>query len=179
MADLNNQIGGDGGGSSADIPGTRYISADAIVSGARDGSFDAPYATYQEAIDHYGVPTTQTEYEQRKYLIFLDTASYTEDVVFPMGIWRVDFNQSSQTGTTDWEIDNGENVLSTTNFKLCFLAKAANPFISATSKSGLLTDSQYKTFVFFVMAASTTSSFVISTNAVLILKRGVKFLRKA
>ena len=40
------------------------------------------------------------------------------------------------------EIDNGENVLSTTNFKLCFLAIADNPFISATSKSGLLTDSQ-------------------------------------
>jgi hypothetical protein len=41
------------------------------------------------------------------------------------------------------------------------------PAISATSNNGLLTVS-HKTFVSGVMAASTASSFVISTNVVLI-----------
>jgi hypothetical protein len=48
---------------------------------------------------------------------------------------------------------------------------------SATSNNGLLTVSQYKTFVSGVMAASTASSLVISTNVVLI-SLGVKFLEK-
>ena len=77
------------------------------------------------------------------------------------------------------EIDKGENVLSTTKVKLCFLAKVAKPLISATSNKGLLTDSQYKTFVFLVIAASTTSNFVISTNDVWMFILGVKFFKKA
>ena len=64
------------------------------------------------------------------------------------------------------EIDNGENVLSTTKVNLYFFANAANPPISATSNQGLLTDSQYKTLVFSVIEASTISKFVISTNEV-------------
>ena len=40
------------------------------------------------------------------------------------------------------EIDKGENVLSTINFKLYFFAKTDNAIISATSNNGLLTDSQ-------------------------------------
>ena len=36
----------------------------------------------------------------------------------------------------------GENVLSTNNFKLCFLAITDKPIISATSSNGLLTASQ-------------------------------------
>ena len=75
--------------------------------------------------------------------------------------------------------DNGEKVLSTTNFKLCFLAILANPLISATSSNGLLTVSQYNTLVVSVIAASTRSNFVISTKLVLIPKRGVKFFKKA
>jgi hypothetical protein len=47
-------------------------------------------------------------------------------------------------------------VLSTTNFKLCF-GDFDKPAISATSNNGLLTVSQYKTFV-SGMAASTASS---------------------
>jgi hypothetical protein len=58
-------------------------------------------------------------------------------------------------------------------FKLCFLAIFDKPAISATS-NGLLTVSQYKTFVSGVMAASTASS-LISTNVVLISNLGVKF----
>ena len=40
------------------------------------------------------------------------------------------------------DIDSGEKVLSTTSFKLYFLASLAKPGISATSSNGLLTDSQ-------------------------------------
>ena len=76
-------------------------------------------------------------------------------------------------------MDKGENVLSTTSFRLCFLAIVDKPFMSATSNSGLLTDSQYKTFVRLVIAASTISKLVISTKAVSILKRGAKFFKNA
>ena len=64
------------------------------------------------------------------------------------------------------EIDNGEKVLSTTSVNLYFFAKIANPSISATSNNGLLTDSQYKTLVFFVIAAATNANFVMSTKLV-------------
>ena len=75
------------------------------------------------------------------------------------------------------ETDNGENVLSTTNFKLYFLASLAKPLMSATSNKGLLTDSQYKTLVFVVIEDSTISNFVISTNDVSIPIRGEKFFK--
>ena len=77
------------------------------------------------------------------------------------------------------ETDNGENVLSTTNFKLCFFAILESSTKLATSNKGLLTVSQYKTFVFGVIAASTTSNFVMSTNVVLIPILGTKFFKKA
>jgi hypothetical protein len=54
-----------------------------------------------------------------------------------------------------------------------FFGDFDKPAISATS-NGLLTVSQYKTFVSGVMAASTASS-LISTNVVLISNLGVKF----
>jgi hypothetical protein len=56
-----------------------------------------------------------------------------------------------------------------------FFGDFDKPAISATSNNGLLTVSQYKTFVSGVMAASTASSLVISTNVVLISNLGVKF----
>jgi hypothetical protein len=59
-----------------------------------------------------------------------------------------------------------------------FFGDFDKPAISATSNNGLLTVSQYKTFVVWVMAASTASSLVISTNVVLISNLGVKFLEK-
>ena len=74
---------------------------------------------------------------------------------------------------------NGENVLSTTNFKLCFFAIFASDTISATSNNGLLTVSQYKTLVLSLIAASTTSNFVMSTNDVLMPNFGVKFFKNA
>src|SRR5690606_3950441 len=77
------------------------------------------------------------------------------------------------------DTDNGENVLSTTSFKLCFFAIFESPAISATSSKGLLTVSQYNTLVSLVIAASTKANFVMSTNEVVMPKRGVKFLRNA
>ena len=66
------------------------------------------------------------------------------------------------------ETERGENVLSTTKVKLCFLARIDKLAISATSNKGLLTVSQYITLVSRVIAASTISIFVMSTKVVLI-----------
>ncbi|MNE82418.1 hypothetical protein D3C80_1791400 [compost metagenome] len=76
-------------------------------------------------------------------------------------------------------IASGENVLSTTSFKLCFLANAAIPAISVISIRGLLTVSQYSTLVCGVIAFSTTSSLVLSTKVVRIFSLGRKFFMKA
>ena len=75
--------------------------------------------------------------------------------------------------------DNGEKVLSTTNFKLWRFATIAKLAMSATSSNGLLTVSQYKTLVSVVIAASTASIFVISTNVVLTPNREAKFFKNA
>src|SRR5690606_24982064 len=74
---------------------------------------------------------------------------------------------------------SGENVLSTTKVKLCFFAILESALISATSKSGLLTVSQYNTFVFLVIAASTSSRLVMLTNDVCSPNPGAKFFKNA
>lgn len=85
-----------------------YVDATATVYGTRDGSWDYPYATIQDAIDHYGVPTTQAEYLQVKEIIVLDSSIYTENLTFPMGIWIVRFGSAELLGTITWEIDSAE-----------------------------------------------------------------------
>ena len=77
------------------------------------------------------------------------------------------------------EIERGENVLSTTSFKLFFLASFESFLILATSRSGLLTDSQYRIFVLFFIDFSTSSILVISTKDDLILNLVAKFSRNA
>ncbi|MNI38053.1 hypothetical protein D3C73_921780 [compost metagenome] len=77
------------------------------------------------------------------------------------------------------EMDNGENVLSTISFSLYFLQMAESFLKSATCNKGLLTLSQYSTFVLGLIDLSSSSASLISKNVVSIWKGGRKFLRKA
>jgi hypothetical protein len=108
------------------------VDSTTVVTKTRTGAYEAPYATYQDAIDHFGVPTTQAEYELGKTIIFLDSADYTEDVVFPMGIWRVRLQNAQHTGTTDWEIDAGERFGSSSAPRLD-IDKNVNSIASGTT----------------------------------------------
>lgn len=116
----------------AQAEATVYVNASVTVTGTRNGSERYPYATIQDAIDHFGIPSTQAEYELVKTIVIQDGTNYTENLLFPTGLWYVRFNQASLTGTIDWEIDSAERQGSSTAPRLFLLKDEADISVGIT-----------------------------------------------
>lgn len=116
----------------SNISGFTYVAKNADVTGTRDGSFERPFATIQEAIDLYGVPTTQAEYLLLKNIEVLDTATYTENLTFPTGRWVLNFSKAFIVGNITWEVTNTERFGSTQQPTLV-LQKDVNDIVTAVT----------------------------------------------
>lgn len=92
---------------------TRYVAKSSIVSGTRDGTFNKPFQTIQQAIDYWGVPQTQQEYTLPKTINVIDTETYTENITYYTGNYTFNFLAASIQGNITWQIDNAERYGST------------------------------------------------------------------
>ncbi len=122
------------GGGVSNISGYVYIAKNANVTGTRDGTFERPFATIQDAINLFGVPTTQAQFTLVKVYEVLDTATYTENLFFPTGIHNVKFPNAVITGNITFEVTNAERFGSTAQPQL-ILEKNANNVQSGVNGS--------------------------------------------
>lgn len=82
------------------------VAASAPVSGARDGSFDRPFATIQDAINSFGDPVDQTDYARQLIISVLDRVAYTENLTFTTRRYTLRLNGNLITGNITVNINN-------------------------------------------------------------------------
>jgi hypothetical protein len=142
MIDLSQSIGigtlgeTNEGAGDLSIENIRYVASSATFTGTADGTFNKPFATIQDAINFYGVPTTQAEYLQNNIIEVIDSSVYTGNLLFPTGIWTLSFPNATIVGNVEWEVDNAERFGSTNQ---CQLSLIRNTNTITTGLTGNIT----------------------------------------
>lgn len=83
-----------------------YVAQTAIVTGTRDGSWDAPFEFIQDAVDAYGAPVDAADYNRQATIQILDKAVYSENVVLGTRRYSFVFPGGTPTGSWTMNIDN-------------------------------------------------------------------------
>ena len=99
-------LGGGGGGSNVSIEDIRYVAKTATFTGTADGTFNKPFATIQEAIDYFGVPVSQADFNRQVQIQVLDRAGYTEVITLTTRRYNFVFAGGTVNGNWTQNIDN-------------------------------------------------------------------------
>jgi hypothetical protein len=92
-----------------------YWSPSSIVFGTRDGSRDYPFATMQEAIEHFGEPVDLADYLRQVYIVCLDSPTITQNITLYTRRYRFYFQGGTLSGNWTQIIDNALRFGSTIN----------------------------------------------------------------
>ena len=83
-----------------------YFAPGSTVAGTRDGTFDYPFDTFQAAIDSFGTPTTQADYNRFCTIRCLNAPVISETITFSTRRYIIQLNGGTFTGNWVMGIDN-------------------------------------------------------------------------
>lgn len=89
----------------ANIEDIRYVAQSSVVTGTRDGTWEYPFASIQDAINYWGAPTNQADYNRQLTIIVLDRAVYTETLTWSTRRYGITFVGGTPTGNWTVNID--------------------------------------------------------------------------
>lgn len=92
-------------GSDLSIEDIRYVASSATFTGTADGTFDKPFATIQEAIDFFGTPVSQADFNRQVQIQVLDRATYAEALTLTTRRYNFVFAGGTVSGNWTMNID--------------------------------------------------------------------------
>jgi len=99
-----------------------YFAPGSTVAGTRDGTFDYPFNTFQDAIDSFGTPTTQADYNRFCTIRCLNAPVISETLTFSTRRYIIQLNGGTFTSTGTMNIDGALRFGSSFNPQLDIFA---------------------------------------------------------
>lgn len=90
----------------AEIEDIVYVAPSTTVFGTRNGTFDYPFASLQDAADYYGDPIDQADYEKFCAIKYLNTPITTENVDLSTRRYRIYTEGGTFTTNITVNVDN-------------------------------------------------------------------------